>query len=337
MTTRFPRYWRTGQPPGPRSTAIAPFTRCTSSGANRPIGGPIRSRRTEVILSTAIQDAVRKVNSAEGSILSRIAGASNGTDVRGQIVTLSRAPIRSDCTTTPGRRLPVKSPPRSAIATTRRASPGVVFIEGADILHPRHQIAVPIGGVDALALALYLGCEAGRARVRDPNLHGPQTAAAQAVAVTPGASGRRCRCCHVSHLTLVAAGVKTEIGAGAYTRLASGSAIQWVSPSHPSGWCWIWQEILGLVRVAESDQRAPRLCLSADRPRTGTLSRRPDPGARQYRPARSRVALPRATRSARYAPINPSRTICQLARSGAQIRPPVVCAGTYAEPSKCAL
>ena len=42
---------------------------------NRPIGGPIRSRRTEVILSTAIQDAVRKVNSAEGSILSRVAGA----------------------------------------------------------------------------------------------------------------------------------------------------------------------------------------------------------------------------------------------------------------------
>jgi hypothetical protein len=83
-------------PPSPRNTAMAPFNRCTSSAANRPIGGPIRSRRTEVILSTAIQDAVGKVNSAEGSIFNLVAGASCGIDVSGQIVTLSRAPNRSD-------------------------------------------------------------------------------------------------------------------------------------------------------------------------------------------------------------------------------------------------
>jgi hypothetical protein len=109
---------------------MAPFSRCKSSADNRPIDGPIRSRRIVVILSTATQDEVRKVSVRGGSIRNRVAGASVATDVNGQTITLSNAPNRSDWTITPGRGLPVKSPLRSAIATTSPRATARTVTEG---------------------------------------------------------------------------------------------------------------------------------------------------------------------------------------------------------------
>jgi hypothetical protein len=62
------------------------------------------------------------------------------------------------------------------MATPAPRLPGVVCIEGADILHPRHQIVPPIGGVDALALALDFGGDAGGAQDRGPK---PERAASR--------------------------------------------------------------------------------------------------------------------------------------------------------------
>ena len=56
-----------------------------------------------VTLSTAIHDARSKDNPGDGSIGSRITGASLATLVNGQIVTLSNVPNTSDWTMTAGR------------------------------------------------------------------------------------------------------------------------------------------------------------------------------------------------------------------------------------------
>jgi hypothetical protein len=64
-------------------------------------------RRTVVTLSAAIQDARPNGNTGEGSIGSRITGASLATRVKGHIVTLSNAPDMSDWTMTAGRGFPV--------------------------------------------------------------------------------------------------------------------------------------------------------------------------------------------------------------------------------------
>jgi len=64
-------------------------------------------RRTVVTLSTAIQDARSNGSADDGCTDRRIIGASPGTVVSGQTVTLSSVPNASDCTITANRGLPV--------------------------------------------------------------------------------------------------------------------------------------------------------------------------------------------------------------------------------------
>ncbi|HME20956.1 MAG TPA: hypothetical protein VKI44_06285 [Acetobacteraceae bacterium] len=68
---------------------------------------PIRWRRTVVILSTAIHEALFNVSADDGRTSGRSIGASRATLVSGQTVTLSSVPNASDYTITAGPGLPV--------------------------------------------------------------------------------------------------------------------------------------------------------------------------------------------------------------------------------------
>ena len=165
--------------PSPRNNAIAPFNRFISSGDSRPINGPNLLRRTDVILSTAIQDTVRNVS----------------------------VPNRSDWTITRGRGLPVKSPPCQRLQRHRRgsltgSSPRAVVIEDADVFDPGHQFIRLISFVDMFALTPHLGREPWHKRVGNLYLNWPQTATAEGITVAPGPKARCGHARHASYVTI---------------------------------------------------------------------------------------------------------------------------------------
>ncbi len=59
----------------------------------------------------------------------------------------------------------------------------LIVVEQTGVLDPGHKAVGPVGGVDALALTLDFRRESGFPRVGQPDLHRPQTATAETIAI----------------------------------------------------------------------------------------------------------------------------------------------------------